>query len=533
MSSSEDYEDPALVPPHNGEDENGEEADSANNNNNNAIDDTDDDTIRIMVSTDNHLGYAERDPVRGLDSFSALEEVLYLAKHYQADIVLLAGDLFHDNKPSRRTMHKTMQLFRKYCMGPDPVKIQILSNQAENFRQGLVNYEDEHYAVDLPVFSIHGNHDDPTRDGGELLAPLDLLSASNLVNYFGRQEEINTVKIAPVLIQKGTTNLALYGMGSMRDERLNRMWQAQHVKFLRPESSEDDDGDGGDDNGDGVAWFNLFALHQNRDLGRGTKNCVHESMIPEWMDLVVWGHEHECRIEPEESVVGTFRISQPGSSVATSLTAGEAATKQIGLLDIRGQQFRLKPIPLTQIRSFVIDEISLSANTRLDPEDPKVERKVSQALEEKVQVMIHNAREKSKENLEEAKRLGNVLVDKLQRGECPLANALVKPNEVLVRLKVEHLGFSTANNQRFGAKFIGDVANPVSLICLRCDPILVLIPSSHNCVFCIITTTTPTIRRTFSCFIAPRPSLRRRLTLLTRRKRVCSMVPLLPKNWRK
>ena len=23
-------------------------------------------------------------------------------------------------------------------------------------------------------------------------------------------------------------------------------------------------------------WFNIFTLHQNRDLGRGSKNCVHE-----------------------------------------------------------------------------------------------------------------------------------------------------------------------------------------------------------------------------------------------------------------
>jgi hypothetical protein len=28
----------------------------------------DDDTLRIMLSTDNHLGYAERDPVRGKNS---------------------------------------------------------------------------------------------------------------------------------------------------------------------------------------------------------------------------------------------------------------------------------------------------------------------------------------------------------------------------------------------------------------------------------------------------------------------------------
>ena len=43
----------------------------------------DHDTIRIMVSTDNHLGYAERDPIRGLDSFAAFEEVLLLSKKHK------------------------------------------------------------------------------------------------------------------------------------------------------------------------------------------------------------------------------------------------------------------------------------------------------------------------------------------------------------------------------------------------------------------------------------------------------------------
>jgi hypothetical protein len=45
---------------------------------------------------------------------------------------------------------------------------------------------------------------------------------------------------------------------------------------MTPEHDEDEE----------KSWFNIFTLHQNRDLGRGTKNCVHESMIPEWMDLV-------------------------------------------------------------------------------------------------------------------------------------------------------------------------------------------------------------------------------------------------------
>ena len=45
------------------------------------------------------------DPVRCDDSFASFEEVLRNAKMKKVDFVLLAGDLFHDNKPSRRTLH--------------------------------------------------------------------------------------------------------------------------------------------------------------------------------------------------------------------------------------------------------------------------------------------------------------------------------------------------------------------------------------------------------------------------------------------
>ena len=37
------------------------------------------DIIKILVSSDNHVGFLERDPIRGEDSFLAFEEVLGLA----------------------------------------------------------------------------------------------------------------------------------------------------------------------------------------------------------------------------------------------------------------------------------------------------------------------------------------------------------------------------------------------------------------------------------------------------------------------
>ena len=38
--------------------------------------------------------------------------------------------------------------------------------------------------IALPIFSIHGNHDDPVGLGG--LSAMDNLHATGLVNYFGR-----------------------------------------------------------------------------------------------------------------------------------------------------------------------------------------------------------------------------------------------------------------------------------------------------------------------------------------------------------
>jgi double-strand break repair protein MRE11 len=146
----------------------------------------DNDILRILVSTDNHLGYAERDPVRGMDSFSSFEEVLLTAHDKQADFVLLAGDMFHDNKPSRKTMVTATKLLKKHCFGDDPVFIRV-TNDTDDPLVPSMNFNDPHASVSLPVFAIHGNHDDPSRESmGEALCAMDQLYASNLVNYFGK-----------------------------------------------------------------------------------------------------------------------------------------------------------------------------------------------------------------------------------------------------------------------------------------------------------------------------------------------------------
>ncbi|XP_030600519.1 double-strand break repair protein MRE11 [Archocentrus centrarchus] len=388
----------------------------------------DEGTFRILIATDIHLGYLAKDAIRGNDTYNTLNEILECAKQNEVDFILLGGDLFHDNKPSRQCLHKCITMLRKYCMGDSPVRFNILSDQKVNFNTTQfpwVNYQDENLNISIPVFSIHGNHDDPT--GAEGLCALDLLSASGLVNHFGHSHSVEKIEISPILMQKGSTKLALYGLGSIPDERLYRMFVNKQVSMLRPR--EDEDG-----------WFNLFTIHQNRSK-HGPTNYIPEQFLDDFLDLVVWGHEHECLIKPTLNEQQHFYVSQPGSSVATSLSPGEATKKKIGLLRVKGRKMKMQEIPLKTVRQFFMEDVVLADYQDLfTPDTPQVTKKVEAFCFAKVTEMLEEA---------ERERLG-----------CPLT-----PEKPLIRLRVDYSGgFEAFNASRFSQKFVDRVANPKDII---------------------------------------------------------------------
>ena len=83
------------------------------------------------------MGYQERDPIRGEDSWRSFDEVLTIAEEWDVDMVLLAGDLFHDNKPSRKALYHVMSSLRKHCLGMKPCELELLSDNSEVF-EGFV-----------------------------------------------------------------------------------------------------------------------------------------------------------------------------------------------------------------------------------------------------------------------------------------------------------------------------------------------------------------------------------------------------------
>ncbi|XP_059564107.1 double-strand break repair protein MRE11 isoform X3 [Myotis daubentonii] len=273
----------------------------------------DENTFKILVATDIHLGFMEKDAVRGNDTFVTLDEILRLAQENKVDFILLGGDLFHENKPSRKTLHTCLEKLRKYCMGDRPVQFEIISDQSVNFG-----------------FS-----------------------------------------------------------------------KSKH----------------------------------------GSTNFIPEQFLDDFIDLVIWGHEHECKIAPTKNEQQLFYVSQPGSSVVTSLSPGEAVKKHVGLLRIKGKKMNMQKIPLCTVRQFFMEDVVLADHPDIfNPDNPKVTQAIQSFCLEKIEEMLENA---------ERERLGNV----------------GQPDKPLIRLRVDYSGgFEPFNVLRFSQKFVDRIANPKDVI---------------------------------------------------------------------
>ncbi|GAA5824665.1 hypothetical protein JCM3770_005624 [Rhodotorula araucariae] len=417
-----------------------------------------DNCIKVLLATDNHIGYGEKDPVRGRDSINTFKEILDLAVANDVDMLLLAGDLFHENRPSRTALYQTISALRERCLSDRPIALELVSDAGIGIPRDVswpgVNYEDENINVGLPVFSIHGNHDDPQGVGAEgALCALDVLSASGLINYFGRMELPGQatddaealedgLKVKPVLLQKGDTKLALYGMGNIRDDRFVFELTNRRINLYRPAEDPED-------------WFNIILVHQNR-VAHGPNNSVPDEAFGEEAHLVVWGHEHDCidQARPQPVTGRPYYISQPGSSIATSLAKGEAIPKHVGLIKIQGKEFEFEPIRLRSVRPFVFEEISLFEHHEDQTDDRKKltsKVAVNKFLKSKVNELIARANQEWDElnpDKDESERLLPLIRLRVDYSHGPDGNSY----------------FEVGNPQRFGQDFVDKVANPRDLV---------------------------------------------------------------------
>ena len=165
--------------------------------------------------------------------------------------------------------------------------------------------------------------------------------------------------------------------------------------------------------------------------------------------MVIWGHEHECLIDPKYNPERNFYVIQPGSSIATSLMPGEAVPKHVAIMSVTGKEFKVEPIRLRTVRPFVIREVVLAQ----EKEAVKLMKKANNRVEltafltRIVNEMIGHAKQE--------------WVDAQGDEERELDE---EPPLPLIRLRVEYTApeggnFDCENPQRFSNRFVGKVAN--------------------------------------------------------------------------
>ena len=167
------------------------------------------------------------------------------------------------------------------------------------------------------------------------------------------------------------------------------------------------------------------------------------------MDLVIWGHEHKCEIDPRYNPEKNFHVMQPGSSVVTSLMPGEEVPKKVAILSITGREFKVETIRLKTVRPFVMKDVILSDNKEAKKYVKKGDNRadITRILIGIVDELIEQAKTDWLEAQDET--------DQDEELEIP------KP---LIRLRVDYAApdggnFDCENPQRFSNRFVGKVAN--------------------------------------------------------------------------
>lgn len=275
--------------------------------------------MKILITSDNHLGFNETDRIRGNDSFNTFEEILHYIKSENVDLVLQAGDLFHYNKPSQNTYYKTFQLLKKY----------ITSNNKN------IRFQNISTSSIIPILAIHGNHDDPS--GFNAISPMDILHASGFIHYFGKFKTLDHIEIEPIILQSNGINIAIYGFGYIKDRKLFKLVSSNKIIYKKLEGE----------------YYNILMVHQNRTFHEN--EYFPEECIPSWFDLVIFGHEHSS----EKFTTNHFNIIQVGSSVRTSLCEYEKGDKFVYFLEIANNQAHITRKKLETVRPLYIDTLKV------------------------------------------------------------------------------------------------------------------------------------------------------------------------------
>jgi len=276
--------------------------------------------LKIAVLSDSHLGFGS-DTERAEDAFNGFELALKTAlkEEPQPQIILLAGDIFHEKIPRQETLGKAIELFTKInkSMKTKPQILKRVRNGKEEVVREFIP----------PIIAIWGTHEKRHPDSTN---PVQILDKAGLI-YCLHGESI--------LVECGYDRIGIHGISGIPDAYVTdalKSWNPKHF----PECQ------------------NILLIHQNfRELMPQVEHGLEFSDLPK--DFITFcGHIHHA--EQFTHPVSKKPIIFTGSTVSTQLQKTEAEkSKGFYVIEFGRERYDIRFVPI-RTRPFYYENLSVN-----------------------------------------------------------------------------------------------------------------------------------------------------------------------------
>ncbi|MCS7109432.1 MAG: metallophosphoesterase family protein, partial [Candidatus Micrarchaeota archaeon] len=277
--------------------------------------------MKIGILSDTHIGY----PRFYDDSIKQAEEAFRKACD-EADLVLLAGDIFDTKTPKFEVIAAAMEIFS-------------YSKKIDWRKKGIITDK-------LPVVAIHGTHD---RRSKGLVNPVELLERANIITNASDKVVVFEKRKSDGKIER----VAIHGIGGTSEDSV--IQTLKELNFRPLENA-----------------YNILMLHQTIKEIIPVAEGISLDDLPPGFDLYLCGHIHK-RIILEKN---GKRLLIPGSTVITQLKKEEEEKRAYAILDTETNEIVFKEL---DSREFYYNEIDFKDADLMEVTD-KIRGKIDECL---------------------------------------------------------------------------------------------------------------------------------------------------------
>ncbi|MEM3405988.1 MAG: DNA repair exonuclease, partial [Candidatus Pacearchaeota archaeon] len=205
--------------------------------------------MKIAIFSDCHCGFKFGEE-RGEDSFKSLEEAIELSR--DADLILLAGDVFDTRIPRLEIISRTAKILNKTKFYKSNAKL-IYSDKQIN-----------HHILGTPIIAIHGTHERRTK---ELINPIQMLEDTGQLIYLHN---------STVIFDINGKKVAIHGMSGVPERYAKSVLMSWNPKPIENA-------------------INIFMFHQSIEpyiYSPLEPPTLKPEDLPDGFDLYVLGHLH-------------------------------------------------------------------------------------------------------------------------------------------------------------------------------------------------------------------------------------------------